>query len=336
MIVTHGPGAVRPATRISAVTIGNFDGVHTGHQAMLALVADAARTRGLETCVLTFEPHPRELFSPHDAPTRLTSMREKLELLAERGIDHTHVVQFTPEFASMSPEAFVERLLVGTLGARWVLIGDDFRFGAKRKGDFESLQTQGKHFGFEVEAMPTVTLSGTRVSSSAIRTALAAGHLARAAEFLGRNYSISGRVLHGDKLGRELGFPTANVELDHNRPPVNGIFAVLLHGVGPAPRAAVASLGTRPTVKAGGAAAVLEVHVFDFSADIYGHHVRVEFIAKIRDEEKYVDLETLKAQIGRDCDVARAILARTASVDAATAKSIVASARSGAGGNTNG
>ena len=336
MIVTHGPGAVRPATRISAVTIGNFDGVHTGHQAMLALVADAARTRGLETCVLTFEPHPRELFSPHDAPTRLTSMREKLELLAECGVDHAHVVQFTAEFASMSPEAFVERLLVGTLGARWVLIGDDFRFGAKRKGDFVALRTQGKHFGFEVEAMPTITRSGTRVSSSAIRTALAAGQLARAAEFLGRNYSISGRVLHGDKLGRELGFPTANVQLDHNRPPVNGIFAVLLHGIGPEPRAAVASLGTRPTVKAGGAAAVLEVHVFDFSDDIYGHHVRVEFIAKIRDEEKYPDLETLKAQIGRDCDAARAILERTASAGAVIAKSIVTSARSGAGGNING
>ena len=336
MIVTHGPGAVRPASRISAVTIGNFDGVHTGHQAMLALVTDAARARGLETCVLTFEPHPRELFSPHDAPTRLTSLREKLELLEASGIDHTHVVQFTPEFASMSPEVFVERLLVGTLGARWVLIGDDFRFGAKRSGDFVALRTLGKHFGFEVEAMPTITRSGMRVSSSAIRNALASGNLARAAEFLGRHYSISGRVLHGDKLGRELGFPTANVQLDHNRPPVNGIFAVLLHGAGPAPRAAVASLGTRPTVKAGDAAAVLEVHVFDFSGDLYGEHVRVEFIAKIRDEEKYPDLETLTAQIGRDCESARAIHARQASTAAAPVSSIATPVMSGAGGNTNG
>lgn len=336
MIVTHGPGAVRPASRVSAVTIGNFDGVHTGHQAMLVLVAEAARSRGLETCVLTFEPHPRELFSPHDAPTRLTSMREKLELLGERGIDHTHVVQFTPEFASMSPESFVERLLVGTLGARWVLVGDDFRFGAKRAGDFKLLRALGEKFGFEVETMPTVTRSGTRVSSSAIRNALAAGELARAAEFLGRNYSISGRVLHGDKLGRELGFPTANVQFDHNRPPVNGIFAVQLHGVGHEPLPGVASLGTRPTVKAGDAAAVLEVHVFDFSGDLYGHHVRVEFIAKIRDEEKYPDLETLKAQIGRDCDTARAIHAQRASSATAHLGSIATPARSGTGGNTNG
>lgn len=336
MIVTHGPGAVRPASRISAVTIGNFDGVHTGHQAMLGLVADAARTRGLETCVLTFEPHPREVFSPHDAPTRLTSMREKLELLDYCGIDHTHVVQFTPEFASLSPEAFVERLLAGTLGARWVLIGDDFRFGAKRSGDFTTLSALGKRFGFDVEAMPTIMQAGTRVSSSAIRSALAAGNLARAAEFLGRNYSISGRVLHGDKLGRELGFPTANVQLDHNRPPVNGIFAVLLHGAGPEPRAAVASLGTRPTVKAGDAAAVLEVHVFDFSGDLYGHHVRVEFIAKIRDEEKYPDLEILKAQIGMDCDAARAIHARHASTAAVHVSSIAMPVLSGTGGNSNG
>lgn len=312
MIVTHGPGAVHPASPGSALTIGNFDGVHTGHQAMLDMVKSVARSRSLRSCVLTFEPHPREVFSPADAPTRLTSMREKMELLSGQGIEHTHVAKFTHEFAALSPQAFVERLLVGKLGARWILVGDDFRFGAKRAGDFAALRDLGQQYGFEVETMPTVTRAGARVSSSVIRASLAAGDLARAKEFLGRNYGISGRVVHGDKFGRELGFPTANVQLDHNRPPLTGIFAVLLHDENEAPRIGVASLGTRPTVKPDDAPAVLEVHLFDFSGDLYGHHVRVEFIEKLRDEEKYPDLEILKAQIAKDCAVARDMLARHA------------------------
>lgn len=329
MIVTHGPGAVHPASPGSALTIGNFDGVHTGHQAMLDLVKSAARTRSLQSCVLTFEPHPREVFSPADAPTRLTSMREKMELLSVQGIEHAHVAQFTPEFASLSPEAFVERLLVGALRARWILVGDDFRFGAKRAGDFNALRELGPRFGFEVETMPTVTRAGARVSSSVIRAALAAGDLARAREFLGRNYSISGRVVHGDKFGRELGFPTANVQLDHNRPPLTGIFAVLFHDEHEGPRIGVASLGTRPTVKPDDAPAVLEVHLFDFSGDLYGHHVRVEFIEKLRDEEKYPDLQTLKVQIAKDCAVARDILARYTSENASASGGVVVSAAAG-------
>jgi len=323
MIVTHGPGAVRPVTTPSAVTIGNFDGVHLGHQAMLARVREAARERSLQSCVLTFEPHPREVFNPAAAPTRLTSMREKAELLSEQGIEHTHVAAFTREFAALSPEAFVEQLLVGSLGARWVLVGDDFRFGARRAGDFAALTELGRRLGFEVEAMPTVTRSGARVSSSAVREALAAGDLALAKTFLGRNYSISGRVLHGDKLGRQLGFPTANVQLEHNRPPLTGIFAVWFHcGAEGTPVAGakvypgVASLGKRPTVKAADAHPVLEVHVFDFSGDLYGQHVRVEFMHKLREEEKYPDLETLQAQIARDCDEARAILGARSSENA--------------------
>jgi riboflavin kinase/FMN adenylyltransferase len=188
-----------------------------------------------------------------------------------------------------------------------VLVGEDFRYGAKRAGDFASLTGAARQHGFELEAMPTVTSGGARVSSSAVREALARGELGRAAELLGRPYSISGRVVHGEKLGRALGYATANVQLKHNRPPLGGIFAVRVHGVGERPRDGVASLGVRPTVHADGRP-VLEVHLFDFAGDLYGAHLRVEFLAKIRDEERYPDLETLKAQIARDCDAARALL----------------------------
>jgi riboflavin kinase/FMN adenylyltransferase len=313
LLVTRGlaPLALRPA----AVTIGNFDGVHRGHQAMLARVIAVARDRGLAASVLTFEPHPRELFTPAAAPTRLTSLREKLELLAAHGVDHVHVQRFSRAFAALAPEAFVERALVGLLAARWVLVGEDFRYGAKRAGDFASLAAAAARLGFALEAMPAVTHGGTRVSSSAVREALARGELKRAAELLGRPYSISGRVVHGEKLGRALGYATANVQLKHNRPPLGGIFAVRVHGAGAGPgagvgaalRDGVASLGVRPTVHADGRP-VLEVHLFDFDGDLYGAHLRVEFLAKIRDEERYADLDTLKAQIARDCDAARALL----------------------------
>lgn len=309
MIVTHGLAPVRDDRAGAAVTIGNFDGVHVGHAAMIARVCAAAAPDKLATCALTFEPHPREVFTPENAPTRLTSLREKLELLAGLGLDRTHVERFTRKFAGLAPEAFVEQVLVRTLRARWVMVGEDFRFGARRAGDVAVLKALGKSHGFEVETMSTVMQDGVRVSSSAVREALTAGQLPHAARLLGRNYSISGRVVHGDKLGRTLGFATANIQLKHNRPPLNGIFAVRLHGAGPAARDAVASLGVRPTVKAAGARAVLEVHVFDFNEDLYGRHVRVEFVEKIRDEEKYEGLEALKRQIALDCAEARRMLA---------------------------
>ncbi|MCZ7563618.1 MAG: bifunctional riboflavin kinase/FAD synthetase [Burkholderiales bacterium] len=306
MLVTRGnaPRLDRP----TAVTIGNFDGVHKGHQAMLARLVAAARPRGLVASVLTFEPHPREFFAPAAAPTRLTSLREKLELLAAQGVAHVHVQRFSRAFAALPAEDFVRRMLAEALRVRWLLVGDDFRFGARRAGDLALLVRAAPSHGFEVEAMPSVAIGETRVSSSAVRDALARGDLARARVLLGRNYSISGRVVHGDKLGRALGFATANVQLKHNRPPVTGIFAVRVHGMADAPRHGVASLGVRPTVKADGRA-TLEVHLFDFSGDLYRRHLRVEFVQKIRDEEKYPDLETLRAQIARDCDAARAALA---------------------------
>jgi riboflavin kinase/FMN adenylyltransferase len=305
MLLTHG--ASDTSLQPVALTIGNFDGIHRGHQAMLERLVAESQRQGLVSCVLTFEPHPREFFAPRSAPTRLASLREKLELLAARGIERVHVERFTKSFAALAPEAFVERVLAKRLRARWLLIGEDFRFGAKRAGDIALLKGLARPHGYEVEIMPAVTRDGVRVSSSAVRAALAAGDLAAAEGLLGRPYAISGRVVHGRKLGRALGFATANVQLKHNRPPLTGIYAVKVHGIGAAPRSGVASLGVRPTITASGRS-VLEVHLFDFSADLYAAHVRVEFLHKIRDEEKYSDLEALKAQIARDCEAAKTFL----------------------------
>ena len=311
MRLTHGASdAQLPPV---ALTVGNFDGIHRGHQAMLQRLLAGARSRSLQSCVLTFEPHPREFFSAHAAPTRLTSLREKLELLEAHGVERTHVQRFDRAFASLAPESFVGQVLAERLKARWLLIGEDFRFGAKRAGDVPLLKSLGPRYGYEVEVLPAVVRAGARVSSSAVRAALAAGDLAGAEALLGRPYGISGRVVHGRKLGRELGFATANVQLKHNRPPLTGIYAVRVHGVGTASRPAVASLGVRPTITASGRA-VLEVHLFDFSDDLYGAHMRVEFLHKIRDEEKYSDLDTLKAQIERDCEAARSFLLESRNV----------------------
>lgn len=302
MRITHG---FRPLGTPHAVTIGNFDGLHLGHQAMLARLRDVARARGEASCVLSFEPHPREVFTPTQAPARLSSLREKAECLRHLGIDRFHVFRFDRAFSALSPEAFIEQVLGRTLQAHYVLVGDDFRYGAKRAGDFALLKKAGASLGFDAESLPTVEVAGERVSSTAVRDALAAGELEHAARLLGRPYSISGRVVHGDKLGRDIGFPTANVQLKHNRPPLMGIFAVELCGLDGAPLAGVASLGKRPTVKGADAVPVLEVHLFDFDADIYGRRVRVDFLHKLRDEEKYPDLDSLIAQIRRDVDNAK-------------------------------
>ncbi len=307
MRITHGFNALGTP---HAVTIGNFDGLHLGHQAMLARLQDIARARGLPSCVLSFEPHPREFFAPEQAPARLSSLREKAECLQQLGIDRLHVFRFDRAFSALTAEAFIERVLGRTLQARYVLVGDDFRYGAKRAGDFALLASLGQSLGFDAEFLPTVEIAGERASSTAVRNALAAGKLEHAARLLGRPYSISGRVVHGDKLGRDIGFPTANIQLRHNRPPLMGIFAVELYGLNGAPLAGVASLGKRPTVKSLDAVPVLEVHLFDFNADIYGRRVRVSFLHKLRDEEKYPDLDSLVAQIKRDVDNAKHYLAK--------------------------
>ena len=305
MRITHG---FTPLGTPHAVTIGNFDGLHLGHQAMLARLQDVAQARGLPSCVLSFEPHPREFFTPEQAPARLSSLREKAECLQRMGIDRLHVFRFDRAFSALSAEAFIEQVLGTTLQARYVLVGDDFRYGAKRAGDFALLKQAGQSLGFDAEFLPTVEVAGERASSTAVRQALAAGELKHAERLLGRPYSISGRVVHGDKLGRDIGFPTANIQLKHNRPPLLGIFAVEVYGLNGEPLPGAASLGKRPTVKNPNAVPVLEVHLFDFNAEIYGRRVRVDFLHKLRDEEKYPDLDSLVAQIRRDVDHAKQFL----------------------------
>ena len=287
-----------------ALTIGNFDGVHRGHQAMLARLKAAALERGLPAAVMTFEPHPREVFTPQQAPARLTSLREKIELFKQHGIERLVLVRFSRRFAQLSPQAFIQQILLDGVQARWVLIGDDFKFGAKRAGDLDVLRQAGQQFGFAVENLGSVLVDDERVSSTAVRAALAQGNMAQARRYLGRPYSISGRVVHGDKLGHTLGYPTANVQMKHNKPPLAGIFAVELAGLDGSRLPGVASLGVRPTVKTNGAA-TLEVHIFDFHERIYGAHVRVDFLHKLRDEEKFPDLPSLIAQIERDVDEAK-------------------------------
>jgi riboflavin kinase/FMN adenylyltransferase len=306
MQVTHG--FVPPGGGPVGLTIGNFDGVHLGHRAMLQRLVEKTRELRLPCSVLTFEPHPREFFSPSSAPARLSRLREKLELLAEAGIQRTHVLRFGAQLAALAADRFVDEVLVRGLGVRWMLVGRDFRFGARRAGDFAALQRAAAGSGFEVEAMGDVVEAGQRISSSGVRAALAAGDLAGAARLLGRRYSMSGRVAHGEKLGRTLGFPTANIVL-RRRPPLAGIFVVeaeveeareetraVLRGV--------ASVGRRPTVKEN-AAPLLEVHLFDWNRDLYGRHLRVTFLRKLRDEQKYDSLDALRAAIARDADQAR-------------------------------
>lgn len=294
-----------------ALTIGNFDGIHKGHEAMIAQVVARARAASLVACVMTFEPHPREFFAPDKAPSRLTSMREKLERICELGVDQVVVCRFDFAFAQITSAHFIDRIVVESLRARYVLVGDDFRFGARRQGDFAQLAQAGRLHGVDVQRMPCVAVRGMRVSSTAVREALAVGDLDAAAELLGRPYSMSGRVVRGDRIGRQLGFPTANVALEHNRPPLLGIFAVEVDGLGVVPVRGAASLGFRPTVKAADAAPVLEVHLFDFDRDVYGERVRVRFLHKLRDEEKYADLDLLKAAIARDVANARAYFTRS-------------------------
>jgi riboflavin kinase/FMN adenylyltransferase len=302
MVVTHGslPRAAAPA----AVTVGNFDGVHRGHRAMLERVAARARESGIASHVLTFEPHPREFFAPQAAPARITRLRDKLELIAQAGIARVHVARFDARFAALAAQRFAEDVLVRGLGARWVMVGKDFRFGARRQGDYAMLQGVAARLGFELESMPEVRLGEERISSSAVRAALAAGDLARAEQLLGRCYAISGRVAHGEKLGRKLGFPTANIVLRHGTP-LGGIFVVEaddLEGARTLP--GVASVGRRPTVNPT-ASPLLEVHLFGVSEELYGRHLRVRFLQRLREERKFDDLEALRDAIAGDVAQAR-------------------------------
>jgi riboflavin kinase/FMN adenylyltransferase len=293
-----------------ALTIGNFDGVHRGHQALLARVRDAASRLGISTAVMTFEPHPREYFAqlagdPSKAPARIANLRDKLQSLSDAGIDRVIVEHFNASFAALSPQEFVEKVLVQGLHVKWLIVGDDFRYGAKRAGDLAMLEEAGKQYGFEVQTLSTVTNGGIRISSSAVRSALAQADLTLAQQLLGHAYAISGHVIHGQKLGRSIGFPTMNLRIAHKRPALSGIFVVQVHGLAEHPLPGVASLGVRPTVDDSGRV-LLETHVFDYAENCYGKLIRVEFLKKLRDEEKYVDVPTLTAAIARDAEQARA------------------------------
>ncbi len=294
-------GLPRRADTPIALTIGNFDGVHRGHQAMLSRLIEAAEDLRLEPCVMTFDPHPRDYFAPGRAPPRISTRRQKFALLRDAGVARTIVARFGPTLAQMSAEAFVADVLVARLGVRWVLVGGDFRFGKDRAGDVGVLR--GCAHTFSVECMEAVEVDRERVSSSAVRAALARGDVARANALCGRPIVIEGRVIHGEKRGRALGFPTANIALQ-GQGAMQGIFVVRVHGLGDAPRAGVASVGVRPTIAPGGKP-LLEVFVFDFDAPIYGRRIGVEFLHKLRDEARYDTLDALTRQIETDVAQAR-------------------------------
>jgi riboflavin kinase / FMN adenylyltransferase len=303
----RGKHNLRPGHRGCALSIGSFDGLHLGHRAVLQRLVRRARELGLPAVVMSFEPTPREFFMGAAAPPRLARFREKFEGLAGLGIDRLFCARFDARMAALSPEAFIREYLVDGLGARFLVVGDDFRFGRDRDGDFNTLVAAGRAHGFEVADTPTCVLDGVRVSSTAVRAALAAGDLGLAARLLGRHYGMTGRVVVGRRLGRSLGFPTANLRPGRRVLPVTGVFAVVVHGVAAGPWPAVANLGTRPTVD--GTEPLLEAHLFDFDGDLYGRRITVEFIARLRDEQRFADVASLTAQMRRDADLARRILA---------------------------
>ena len=310
----------------SAITIGNFDGVHRGHQAMLALLKSEAQQRGVASVALTFEPHPRDYFAelhqkPDLAPARVGTLRDKLSGLAKCGVDQTVVLPFNAALSSLSPQDFITKVLVQGLGARYVLVGDDFRFGKARAGDYALLDAAGEDQGFDVARMNAYEVHGLRVSSSLVREALGQGRMADAARLLGRPYCISGHVVHGRKLGRTLGFKTLNLRFAHWKPAATGIFIVLVHGLSAEPIPGVANLGVRPSLDpsdVNGGRVLLETHCLDWPAELgpegaYGKIIRVEMLHKLHDELKYDGLESLTRGIRQDCDDARTWLTAHAS-----------------------
>lgn len=305
-----------------ALTIGNFDGVHRGHQAMLALLKNEARHRGVPSCVMTFEPHPRDFFAeqfkqPDVAPARIATLRDKLNELNACGVDQCVVLPFNQSFASQAPEAFIQDVLLNGLGVKYVLVGDDFRFGSKRLGDYAMLDAAGARLGFDVARMNSYEVRGLRVSSSAVREALGRGAMHEVTQLLGRPYAISGHVVHGRKLGRELNCRTLNLRFTHWKPAASGIFVVRVHGIAAEPLAGVANLGIRPSIDpndVNGGRVLLETHCLDWPAHLgdeggYGKIIRVELLHKLHDELKYDGLDALMQGIHKDCADARAWLA---------------------------
>jgi riboflavin kinase/FMN adenylyltransferase len=294
---------LKAQSKSCVVTIGNFDGVHLGHQALLDKVKAKAAELGIPSVVITFEPLPKEFFGKNHVVPRLTNWRERFNLFSQYGIDQVLVIKFDEEFAKLSAEDFVTKILRQGLGAKHIIIGDDFRFGSGRKGDFAYLQQLAGDNGFTVEDMPSLLVEGERVSSTKVREALVRGDQRLAENLLGRPYSMQGRVVHGHKRGRILGFPTANIYLHRAVTAVQGVYAVRMSGIAGQPLSGVANVGIRPTI--GGTRSLLEVHLFHFDREIYGQHVSVEFCQKLRDEKRFENLELLKEQIWKDSEEAR-------------------------------
>ncbi|MBO2676047.1 bifunctional riboflavin kinase/FAD synthetase [Shewanella algae] len=310
MELIRGIHNILPAHRGCVLTIGNFDGVHRGHAEVIANLVKKARHFGLPATLMTFEPQPQELFRGQDAPARLSLLRDKVKLLAELGIDRLVCVNFNQKFAQMPAKEFVEELLVRKLGVKYLVVGDDFCFGRARQGNFELLRSAGEQHGFAVVSTQSFLVGDHRVSSTMVRDALAKGNLEQARRLLGHPYTLSGKVAHGKKLGRTLGFPTANIAMKRKVVPVRGVFAVRFWWDGSEQYDGVANVGFRPTVQ--GQNCQLEVHLFDFEGDLYGRKVEVELVAKIRDEKPFESLEALKKQIMNDADEARALLSNEA------------------------
>jgi len=293
----------------AVVTIGAFDGLHLGHEQLLAQVRSRASARGLPSVVMSFEPMPREFFAADSPPARLMRFREKFEALAKHNIDYFYCPRFDAKMRDISAVDFIRRILIHGLGARYVVVGDDFRFARRREGNVKQLWSAGRALGVDIEQVPSMIVAGVRVSSTAIREALWVGEMARATALLGRPYRMSGIVVRGKNVGRTLGYPTANVDIRRRQSAVMGIFAVRVHGLGGKPHDAVASLGTRPTFN--GVKPLLEVHIFNFNDDIYGHYIHVDFVSRLRSEVKYDNVDELIAQMHLDADNAKSILALT-------------------------
>ena len=306
MELVRGLANLRDAHRGAVVTIGNYDGVHRGHQHMLATVTGRARELGLPATVVTFEPTPREYFEGDSAPARLMRLREKLEALPLYGVDRVVVLRFDRRMQAMGADEFVERLLVRGLGARHVVVGHDFHYARRREGNIDTLRAAGDRHGYTVEEVGRFLVDGERVSSSLVREALGRGDLARAGLLLGRPYRMAGRVRRGQQLGRRLGYPTANLALHRKVVPLWGVFAVRVSGAGLVDHPAVASLGTRPTID--GTEPLLEVHVFDHDGDLYGRYLDVDFVRRLRDERRFESLDSLVEQMHRDAAEARELL----------------------------
>jgi riboflavin kinase/FMN adenylyltransferase len=307
MELIRGLHNVRARHAGCVLTIGAFDGLHLGHQALIRCVLERSRTLGAPSAVLSFEPTPREYFARSAPPARLTRFREKVDALQEFGIERFVCARFNEALRRMEPDAFVREVLVNALGVKHIVVGHDFKFAKNSAGRVDTLRSAGATFGFEVTEVPPFELDGERVSSSKVREALAAGDMPRAATLLGRPYRMTGKVVHGGKLGRQLGFPTANLRMHRRVPPLAGVFAVRVHGAGLQAADAVANLGTRPVVN--GAEPLLEVHVFDFEGDLYRQYLHVDFIARLRDEQSFASLDALVAQMREDAVQARAALA---------------------------